>query len=168
MIINKPKESVMKTKSLILTSILTILILTSSLFAATVKWDYDIGPGNVMELFVDGSGGCAVVASLSTGISVFWFDKKGNKLYEKVIPGSPSITAVTSKYLVYQLQAAEMTQVQVNKKGQETSIADPAAYIRSGTVMGTPIGPMGDKKGFFVWKQNKSTSNVTIVRYSYK
>ena len=158
----------MKTKFLILTSILTIIMLTSSLFAATEKWDYDIGPGTVMELTVDGSGGCALVASLATGMSVIWFDKKGNKLYEKVIAGSASITAITSKNLVYSLQAAEMTQVQVDKKGQETYIADAAALIRSSTMMGTPIGPMGDKKGFFVWKQNKVTSNVTIVRYSYK
>ncbi len=158
----------MKRKSLILSSVLTILILTSSLFAATEKWTYDLGPGTVMELAVDGSGGCALVASLATGTSVFWFDKKGSKLYEKVMAAAASITAVTSKNLVYSLQAAEMTQVQVDKKGQETSIADAAALIRSSTMMSTPVGPMGDKKGFFVWKQNKITSNITIVRYSYK
>ena len=158
----------MKTKTLILTCLLTFAFLTSSLFAATEKWTYDIGAGSVMELTVDGSGGCAVVASLSTGVSVFWFDKKGKKLYEKVISGTPTITAITSKNLVYQIQGAEITQMQVDKKGQETLISDPNALVRSSTIMGSPIGPMGDKKGFFVWKQNKTTSNITIVRYSYK
>jgi len=158
----------MKIKTLILTCLLTFSFLANSLSAATEKWTYDIGVGTVMELTVDGSGGCAIVASLPTGISVFWFDKKGKKLYEKVIAGTPSITAITAKNLVYQIQAAETTQMQVNKKGQETLISDANALLRSSTMMGTPIGPMGDKKGFFVWKQNKTTSNITIVRYSYK
>ena len=158
----------MKIKTLILTCLLTFAFLANSLYAATEKWTYDIGVGTVMELTVDGSGGCAIVASLSTGTSVFWFDKKGKKLYEKVITGSPTITAITAKNLVYQIQAAEITQVQVDKKGQETLISDANALVRSNTMMGTPIGPMGDKKGFFVWKQNKTTSNITIVRYSYK
>ena len=158
----------MKTKSLILTSILTILFLTSSLFAATEQWSKPLGIGAVMDLVVDGNGGCALVAALPAGMTVLWYDKKGNKLYEKVITGSALITAVSKKNMVYQLQAAELTQVQVDKKGQETSIADAEAYIRSGTMMGTPIGPMGDKKGFFVWKQNKSTGDITIIRYSYK
>ncbi len=158
----------MKIKTLILTCLLTFAFLANSIFAATEKWTYDIGVGTVMELAIDGSGGCAVVASLSTGTSVFWFDKKGKKLYEKVTAGTPTITAVTGKNLVYQLQGAEITQVQVDKKGQETLISDANAYVRSSTVMGSPISPMGDKKGFFVWKQNKSTGNITIVRYSYK
>ena len=158
----------MKIKALILTCLLTFVFLTNSLSAATEKWSYNIGVGTVMELTVDGYGGCAIVASLSTGSSVFWFDKKGKKLYEKVIAGSPTITAITAKNLVYQIQAAEITQVQVDKKGQETLISDANAFVRSSTTMGTPVGPMGDKKGFFVWKQDKVTSNITIVRYLYK
>ena len=158
----------MKTKSLILTSILTILFLTSSLFAATEQWSKPLGIGTVMDLLVDGNGGCALVAALPAGMTVLWYDKKGNKLYEKVITGSALITAVSKKNMVYQLQAAEITQVQVDKKGQETSIADAAYYIKSRNFMGQPILPTGDKKGFFVYKQFKSTGDIKLVRYSYK
>ncbi len=109
----------MKIKTLILTCLLTFAFLANSIFAATEKWTYDIGVGTVMELAIDGSGGCAVVASLSTGTSVFWFDKKGKKLYEKVTAGTPTITAIIGKNLVYQIQGAEITQVQVDKRGRK-------------------------------------------------
>jgi len=141
----------------------------NSILAATEQWSVDIGIGTVMELRVDGNGGCAVVASISTGIMVLWLDKKGNKLCEHIITtGTPAITAVTKKYLVYQLQAADITQVQVDNKGRQTVLSSATEEIRSVTIMGTPFDPMGDKKGFFVWKQNKSTGYVKIARYSYK
>ena len=158
----------MKIKSLLLTSVLTVLMLSNSLFAATEQWSNDLGVGAVMDLVVDGNGGCALIAALPAGLTVLWFDKKGDKLYEKVVTGTPAITAVSKKNMVYQLQAAETTQVQVDKKGQETIIADSASYINSKTSMGTPLLPTGDKKGFIVWKQNKSTGLITLVRYSYK
>ena len=158
----------MKIKSLFLTSVLTVIILTNSLLAATEQWSNDLGVGTVMDLVVDGNGGCALIAALPAGITVLWFDKKGNKLYEKVVTATVAITAVSKKNIVYQLQAAETTQVQVDKKGQETTISDATSYINSKTFMGTPILPTGDKKGFIVWKQNKSTSLITLIRYSYK
>ncbi len=143
-------------------------MLTSSLFAATEQWSNDLGVGTVFDLLVDGNGGCALVVTLPAGMTVLWFDKKGNKLYEKVVTGTAAITAVSKKNMVYQLRTSETIQVQVDNKGRETTIADSAYDINSKNFMGTPILSTGDKKGFIVYKQNKSTGLITLIRYSYK
>ena len=159
----------MKTRIIILICALTCAMFTNSLFAATEQWSVDIGAGTVMELRTDGSGGCVAVASISTGLLVLWLDKKGKKLYEQVITtGTPSITAITKKNLVYQLQGANTTQVQIDSKGRQTVLSSATEDIKSSSSLGVPYSPMGDKKGFFVWKVNKTTGEIKIVRYSYK
>ena len=159
----------MKFRIIILMCALTCAMFTNSLFAATEQWNVDIGAGTVMELRVDGSGGCAVVASISTGLLVLWLDKKGKKLYEQVITtGTPSITAITKKNLVYQLQGANTTQIQIDSKGRQTTLSSATEDIKSSSTLGIPYNPMGDKKGFFVWKMNKTTGEIKIARYSYK
>ena len=78
------------------------------------------------------------------------YDKKGNKIYEQTITsGSPSITAITKKHLVYQLIGATTIQIQINNKGQQTTLSSPTEDIRSGNSLSFPFDPMGDKKEFF-------------------
>ena len=158
----------MKIHTFILASVLSCVICAVPLLAATELWSEDIGIVTVFELRPDGAGGCVVVASDPGGMKIFWFNKKGVKIAEKVGAGSISLTAVTKKTIVYQVQAAEITQVQVDNKGRQSTISDSEYMIKSSTMMGTPIGPMADKKGFFVWKQKKTDGTVFITRYSYK
>jgi len=152
----------MKFRILSLTCVLICVICSETILAATELWSKDIGIVSVFELKPDGVGGCAVVVSDPVGMKVLWFNKKGEKIVEKTVAGSVTLTAVTKKSIVYQVQAAETTQVQINNKAQETSISDAEYLIRSSTMMGIPIGPMADKKGFFVWKQKKSDGTIML------
>jgi len=151
-----------------LTCVLICVMCTGTILAATELWAVDIGIVSVFELKPDGAGGCAVVFSDPVGMKVLWLNKKGEVAFNKVVAGTVSLTAVTKKAIVYQVQAAETTQVYVDNKGRDSSISDAEYLIKSNTMMGTPIGPMADKKGFFVWKQKKSDGTIYITRYSYK
>jgi hypothetical protein len=56
--------------------------------------------------------------------------------------------------------------VVVDAKGTADIIADAGANID--TQMNSEIGPVGDKKGFYVVEERSSPSRASIVRYAYK
>ena len=113
-----------------------------------------MGAGAVLDIKADGYGGGAIVFSGSSGYQVVWFDKKGNKLFEKVITtGMPAITAITKKYLVYQLMGSSVTQVIVDKKKNEQTLSSSDSAIYSYMPPGMAYAPAFDKKAF--WSINK-------------
>ncbi len=153
----------------------------ASTHAATEQWSYEFGTSvsnidyYVDQIVTDGKGGCVVgwayenTATWSfVSYAVIYFDKKGNKIWEKTyINQTAEIAYCTSKITVFGLSSGSgnQTVVTVDKKGVESVAEDPAANI-DGRI-NSEIGPIGDKKGFFAEKKT-TAGTCSLVRYSYK
>ncbi len=172
----------MKTKFYIITIAMFLTsIFCASTYALTNQWSYDLGTETpnlkyeIDQITADGKGGCSVVwieKNYDTGTNtraVAYFDKKGNKVWEKLYPKRYAKIAYCNKNMTVFAVTDDLGNqivVTIDKKGQETVIEKPDAKI-DGRV-NSDIGPMGDKKGFFAEEENQTSDKVFLVRYSYK
>ena len=172
----------MKTKLFIITIIMFLTsIFCASAHALTNQWSYELGTKTVDvkyyidQITADGKGGCAVVwieeifLPWTETSFVAYFDKKGNKVWERsYIQKFAEIAYCNKNMTVFAVAGDSENQivVTIDKKGQETVIENPAANI-DGRI-NSEIGPMGDKKGFFAEEENKTSDKVFLVRYSDK
>ncbi len=172
----------MKTKLFIITTIMFLSsILCASAHALTTQWSYELGTEtsdlkyNIDQITADGKGGCATVwikKNYDTGTNTYfvaYFDKKGNKVWEKSYIKKFAEVSYCNKnitvFCVYDDLGNQIV-VTIDKKGQETVIEKPGTNI-DGRI-NSEIGPTGDKKGFFAEEENRTSDKVFLVRYSYK
>ncbi len=173
-------------KSLVL--IFVLIALVSSTFcnlatAATEQWRHELATDvtnidfYVDQIVADGKGGCAVSVQAQTtdtwndvSYYVAYYDKKGTKVWEKTYDRkNGEISYSNKKVTVIGLAEAELENqkvIVIDKKGGETVVEKPTAHI-DGDV-NSDIGPLGDKKGFFVVEEDIASGKISIVRYSYK
>jgi len=158
-----------RTRILILCGVAGISVMIAC--AATKQWQYN-SPNNIMQVYADGKGGCAVATTDTNNlVTVVWLDKKGKVLYESPLMSAPMIGLIQScsaNQLTYTIFFGYPMIVQVSKKGEET----PVVSI-GGITYGTPLAPtlnnkLDDKKGFFIINVNTNTTRKTLVRYSFK
>ena len=151
--------------------------------AATEQWRHELATDVtninffVDQIVADGKGGCAVsVQAEITGTweaawyYVAYFDKNGNKLWEKTYNEKYGEIGYSNKKItVIGLSSAASGNtkvVAVDKKGAESVVEDPVADIDGR--LNDDIGPLGDKKGFFVEEEEIASGKISLVRYSYK
>ncbi len=175
----------MKTKFCIIAIITFVISLFSgSAHALTEQWTYDLGTEtadlrfDIDQIAVDGKGGCAIVWIKENHdtwvytVYVTYFDKKGNKVWEKSYPDKiAEIAYCTKKMVIFSLApeygySGNQVIVTIDNKGKETVIEKPEANIDVG--VNSEMEPLGDKKGFFVERHETGMGKCSLVRYTYK
>ena len=175
----------MKTKLFIIAIITFVISLFSgSAYALTEQWTYDLGTEtadiyyDIDQIAVDGKGGCAIVWYMDNHDTwvetayVTYLDKKGNKVWEKSYPNKEAEIAYCSKKMIVFAVFPEYGHtgnqiiVTIDKKGQETVIEKPGSNIDAG--VNHEMKPLGDKKGFFVERNETGMGKCSLVRYTYK
>ena len=150
------------------------VFLTIPVESATEEWSYDCGSNIVYQAYTDGKGGAAMVyGSTSTNITLVWFDKKGDIIYQTGLSNIMvmGIAGCTSKDLIYTdiYPDTGVHVFHVNSKGdKETIPADPNTFNTT-MALGPSYGSKSDdKKGFFVSFTDTNTLNTSFVRYRNK
>jgi len=168
--------------------IISLIAFAASMFsisalAATEQWRHEIATPvtniefTVDQIVADGKGGCAVAVQAENtdtwnkvSYYVACFDKKGNKKWEKTyIEKEGEIAYSNQKLTVIGLNSwgpGHAKIIVVDKKGGESVADDADAHIDGR--FNDDIGPLGDKKGFFVEEEEIASGKISIVRYSYK
>jgi hypothetical protein len=144
------------------------LLLVGSTEALTRQWSVAAGSG-VTSLMADGKGGCAFVHSETNGtMTIVWVDKKGTVKYEENFPVGTVVlvTECLKKAMVYYKQSgSDRELVQVDKKGQETSLTESDIVLNP-----LPVIVTYDKQGFFALgiDTNQIPVRTEVIRYSIK
>ncbi len=168
--------------------IISLIAFVASMFSAsaravTEQWRHELATDVtnidyfVDQIVADGNGGCAVSVQAQTtdtwnnvSYYVACFDKKGNKVWEKTYDKKGGEIAYSNnKLTVVGLNATgpgHAKIIVIDKKGIESVADDPDAHIDGR--FNSDIGPLGDKKGFFVEEEEIPSGKISIVRYSYK
>ncbi len=164
-------------------SALVFSMFCGSATAATEQWRYELATNVtninyfVDQIVADGKGGCAVSVQAEdtdtwniVSYYVASFDKKGNKVWEKTYNeryGEIAYSGKNTTVIGLSATASEKAKVvAVDKKGVESVVEDPVADIDGR--LNADIGPIGDKKGFFVEEEEIASGKFSLVRYSYK
>jgi len=170
----------MKTKLFNIAVILFITsMFTTSVQALTKQWTYDLGTDTIDtdyyidQIAADDKGGCAVVwkedntNTWTNTVYVTYFDKKGQKVWEKsFLDKAAEISYCTKKTVVFAVRSSgNEFIVSIDKKGVESIAEKPDADINGS--MNSETIPLGDKKGFFV-ERSVVGEKCSLVRYTYK
>ena len=84
----------MRTRILILCGVAVISVMIAC--AATKQWQYN-SPNNIIQIYADGKGGCAVATTDTNNlVTVVWLDKKGKVLYESPLMSAPMLGLIQS------------------------------------------------------------------------
>jgi len=164
----------MKTTFTFLILFLLTGFLSINVESATEEWSYDCGSNMVYQAYTGGKGGVAMIyGSAHTNLTLVWFDKKGDTIYQAGISNimATGITGCTSKDLIYSDSDPDSgTHVfHVNSKGEMKIIpADPDTFNTTMAMMPSYCNKSDDKKGFFISFTNTNTLNTSFVRYRNK
>jgi hypothetical protein len=147
---------------------LAALLLVGNTCALTRQWSVAAGSG-VTSLMADGKGGCAYAHSETNGtMTIVWVDKNGAVKYEETFPVGTGVlvTECLKKAMIYFKQSGSSRElVQVDKKGQETSLTESDVVLNP-----LPVIVTYDKQGFFTLgiDTNQLPARTEIIRYSIK
>ena len=119
--------------------------------AATEEWDYE-GQHQIMQVVVDGKGGCAFLRMSTNNIqSMVWLDSKGQVVYQSVVSNAV-IFACTKKQVLFSDKLTGEKVKQVDDKGTVTQLSEPDGRVEGSLTMQYYQNTMADKKGFFAIK----------------
>ena len=160
----------MKTPVLAALILLSTVLLSLSVTAATREWSYD-GSNGVYQIVSDGNGGCALLRIVAGGGEVVWLNKKGEVQYQTIVSNVAvgGIVYCTPKNLVFADERERPVVYHVDKKGAVQELpADPHTF--NTPLILFPILPnrLADKKGFFAVITETNANINTCVRYSNK
>ena len=168
------------------TLLITLLIVAGGAaygLAATLEWNYHIGTDNwptnyyIDQVWADGKGGCVAIFSMDNDdtwttirSTVIRFDKKGaiawSNTYARAICEFGYVDRKTAVYTVTSEAAGDQAVHVVDKKAVETVTSEADTDISCS--FNSEMGPLGDKKGFFVERDDAPDNSVQLRRYSYK
>ena len=144
---------------------------------ATQQWTFD-GMSNIVQVFADGKGGCAITRMTgeingTNQFDIVWLDKKGAFIYSRQLADENLgiILNCTSKSLLYTDHRPTPVFVQVDDKGTESIVpSDAGKYnmLPEVSMISSQKSPVYDKKGFFVVETGTNGMSATLVRYSNK
>ena len=156
----------MKTRLSILVCLLALLACAAA-GAATEQWRYS-GVPYIIQIFADGSGGCAFAfTNVNNTSSVVWLDKNGATIHEGITSShmlSPIIKC-TAKELLY---AAQGALVHVDRTGAASTITASSGLLLQDYLALLPMNATADKKGFFAVLFGFSGNKQALIRFSNK
>lgn len=131
--------------------------------AVSKEWSYGLPEVNPFQVVADGTGGVALayLEPLSQTTLVVWLDSKGQKVYQRSLPGSftTSILGVNNRALVIEIENENI--VVVDKHGGESIVPNVAGQLPNSTP-----NLLTDQNGFFAVELSDGRPTA-LVRYSY-
>lgn len=154
------------------TCVCAVMMVCSTLSAATLQWSYTLGASSLpYQVVADGAGGCAVIFNTVAGYKLVWLDKSGTERYSVVLLTFPYIITCQKSALVFFYNNGLDFQVTtVDKKGtaSDTAAANVDFYDYPALAMNLKSNQSADSKGYFLTKFDKGSSVAFLERYSYK
>jgi hypothetical protein len=160
--------------------IIAYLVSCLSLSAATLQWSYSLGTDSadfdyyVQQVWADGKGGCVAVLQRdnifpgTTDATVLRFDKHGNVVWSNTYASVEARLGYVDKktaVLTLSPKIADQTVHVIAKNGTDTAVSELLTDIVSGA---NAAGSSGDKKGFFIGRDNATDHVVKLQRFTYK